>query len=259
MEKGELDIIIDRGSRLFNDYANIQPDGITHLLLFVPLPPWIRILTASNNSAAPIAPHYAAATVFVATVVLVLASSPVKAAFRCGEVPRLSFDREMQFCMLTDIYISAIGAISQRTPDDFIAFLRAIDGAGYKPHSVTFHSPGGSMVGGITLGRLIRHLGLDTHVGKSSQCSSACMLAFIGGRSRKVTHDGRIGNHQIENRYSDVDSVEAIQDTIGYLSRYHQEMQVSPLAVVAAMNRRSYEIYWYSPEERREWGIVTRK
>jgi hypothetical protein len=104
---------------------------------------------------------------------------------------------------------------------------------------------------------MIRANKLDTHVGESSECSSACELAFIGGWSRKVTHDGRIGNHQIMNPYSEVERIQTVQDLISLLSEYHREMQVSPLAVTAAMSKRSNEMYWYSPREQREWGIVT--
>lgn len=165
----------------------------------------------------------------------------------------------MQFCMLTDIYISAVGEITPETPDRFVTFLRSIDSQGYRPHSVTFHSPGGSLASGIELGHLIRRLQLDTHVGKSSECASACMLAFIGGWSRKVTHDGRIGNHQLSNTASDVANIQDIQTLIGYLSDYHSEMNVSPLAVTAAMTKRSSAMYWYSPSERKEWGIETKR
>ncbi len=92
------------------------------------------------------------------------------------------------------------------------------------------------------LGTVIRKLKLDTHVGESSSCASACMLAFIGGWSRKVTHDGRIGNHQVQNTLTDIGSIQGVQDLIGFLSEYHREMNVSPLAVTAAMTRRSNEI-----------------
>lgn len=188
-----------------------------------------------------------------------LSATPAAGAgVHCRDVPRLQFDAPMRFCLRTNIYISAVGRITSATPADFLAFLREVDRSRLaRPHSVTFHSPGGSIVGALALGRMIRTARLDTHVGQSSECASACFLAFIGGWSRKVTHDGRIGNHQIRNSVSEVDRVETVQDLIHLLSDYHREMQVSPLAVTAAMSKRSSEMYWYSPIERREWGIVT--
>lgn len=182
-----------------------------------------------------------------------------ESAVRCSDTVGLSFTNDMQFCMRTDIFISAVGRITINTPDNLESFLLTIGSRGYQPHSLTFHSPGGSLFGGIKLGRIIRELKLDTHVGEGSTCSSACMLSFIGGWSRKVTHDGRVGNHQLSNAATDVASIESVQSLIGYLSNYHREMNVSPLAVTAAMTRHSDEMYWYSSVEREEWGIVTKR
>lgn len=202
-------------------------------------------------------------SIFLGVVALVaVLCAPVTSAsanVRCSSISGLSYNSPMKFCMRSDIYVAAVGEITSRTPEDLIAFLRRVTASGLQPHSVTFHSPGGSLVGGIGLGRIIRTLELDTHVGEASRCTSACMLAFIGGWSRKVTHDGRIGNHQIRNALTEIGSIEGIQDLIAYLSDYHREMNVSPLAVNAAMSRRSHEMYWYSREERNEWGIVTRR
>lgn len=186
-------------------------------------------------------------------------TGPSKAGVSCDAVGRLSYDAPMTFCMRTDIFIAAVGQITAQTPDEFLSFLGAVSRRGLRPESVTFHSPGGSLGAGIELGRIIRSLRLDTHVGKSSVCGSSCMLAFIGGWSRKVTHDGRIGNHQFKNRLREVDRVEDVQDLIARLAEYHREMNVSPLALSAAITRRADEMYWYSPQERAEWGIVTKR
>ncbi len=49
------------------------------------------------------------------------------------------------------------------------------------------------------------------------------------------------------------------QIQVGFLSRYHDLIQVSPLAVTGSMSRRADDIYWQSPAERREWGIMTKR
>lgn len=199
------------------------------------------------------------AGVMAALLGLCVSISTGHAQVRCRDIVDLSYSNPMTFCMRSDIFVSAIGHVSKDTPIEFLSFLETVVKLGYEPHSVTFHSPGGSLLGGVTLGRVIRKLKLDTHVGKSSKCASACMLAFIGGWSRKVTHDGRIGNHQLSDSATDVASIEGIQDLIGYLVEYHKEMNVSPLAVTAAMTRHADEIYWYDSRERSEWGIVTKR
>ena len=71
---------------------------------------------------------------------------------------------------------------------------------------VTFNSNGGSLVGGIRLGRVIRSLGMNTSIGKTMPndrwhktekgvCFSACAYAFLGGVQRLV-RAGEYGVHQ---------------------------------------------------------------
>ena len=171
---------------------------------------------------------------------------------------RLQKDQPMHFCMKSQIYVAAIGTIGQETPLRLMAFLDAARHAGYDPQSVTFHSDGGNLRAAIQMGKTIRAIGLDTHVGKDSICASACMEAFIGGRSRKVTHNGRIGQHQYSSQYG-IDTIENVQNKIAYLGEYYKSMQVSPLALTQSLTKTREEMYWYSQKEMSEWGIVTRR
>ncbi len=186
---------------------------------------------------------------------LLLETKQSNAGVQCSDAGRIAYQAPMQFCMRTGIYISAVGVITQNTPNEFLRFLSKVDKLGFTPAAVTFHSPGGSLFGGLTLGSIIRERKLHTRVGQNSDCSSACMVAFIGGRSRKVAHNGSIGNHQFALDADD----RVVQSLIAFVSDYHKRMDVSPLAVEAAMTRTPDEMYWYSPQEISEWGIVTRR
>jgi hypothetical protein len=55
-------------------------------------------------------------------------------------------------------------------------------------------SPGGSMIDGIAVEKIIRKHGLDTHV--ELLCASACTEAFFGGTKRTVAPTARLGFHQ---------------------------------------------------------------
>ena len=70
---------------------------------------------------------------------------------------------------------------------------------------VILHSPGGSLVEGIRLGRTISELNATTDVRMKSsdnsksqpgECLSACVLAYIGGTYRYLQKDSKIGIHQ---------------------------------------------------------------
>jgi hypothetical protein len=58
---------------------------------------------------------------------------------------------------------------------------------------VHLNSVGGRVVVGRNLGALIRERHLTTYV--SGQCSSACTLAFLGGKQRLITANGKLGFH----------------------------------------------------------------
>jgi len=74
---------------------------------------------------------------------------------------------------------------------------------------VYFNSPGGSLIAGMEIGRLLRQRGYDTHVGKRTAdvhelvggvCYSACPFAYAGGVRRYLEHDSVLGVHLAKNR-----------------------------------------------------------
>jgi hypothetical protein len=60
--------------------------------------------------------------------------------------------------------------------------------------TVVLSSPGGSMIDGIAVEKIIRQHGVNTHV--ELMCASACSEAFQGGEKRTVAPTGRLGFHQ---------------------------------------------------------------
>jgi hypothetical protein len=76
---------------------------------------------------------------------------------------------------------------------------------------VYLNSPGGSLIAGIELGRLLRKYGLSTDVGRKSPasnkrfdieeggCYSACAYAYLGGQFRYLKEDSHYGVHQFKS------------------------------------------------------------
>lgn len=58
---------------------------------------------------------------------------------------------------------------------------------------VELDSPGGLVVEGLAIGRLIEARGLDTFAPR--RCHSACVMAFAGGTGRFISADTRMGMH----------------------------------------------------------------
>jgi len=151
---------------------------------------------------------------------------------------------------------------------------------------ISFNSPGGSLVGAIRLGRVIRDLGMSTSIGKTvsdgrwyglekGACYSACAYAFLGGVSRSV-ESGEYGVHQFYQQallqnpegkvFTPID-FSLQQVTTGLLLSYVLEMGASAQLVIEAnktlpndMNllskqqlidfRVSFDPHHYGP-----WGI----
>ena len=74
---------------------------------------------------------------------------------------------------------------------------------------VYFNSPGGSLIAGMAIGRLLRQRGFDAHVGKRTHdvreqvggvCYSACPFAYAGGVRRYLRPDSVLGVHRAANR-----------------------------------------------------------
>lgn len=74
---------------------------------------------------------------------------------------------------------------------------------------VYFNSPGGSLLAGMAIGRVLREHGFDTHVGRRTAdarrpaggvCFSACPFAYAGGLRRSLRKDSELGVHRARNR-----------------------------------------------------------
>lgn len=112
---------------------------------------------------------------------------------------------------------------------------------------ITLHSPGGSLQGGMLLGREIRRLNLDTIGARSFtewtrgrgepqesvlvprvECHSACVYAFAGGMARAVEDGAIFGVHQFASAAPNLSGESGAQVTVVLLRAYLQEMGVSP-------------------------------
>jgi|GEM_PF-3520842 len=141
--------------------------------------------------------------------------------------------------------------------------------------TIVFDSPGGSLVGGVELGTLIRRLKLDTElapqyteevrdrspdgyhertVAKNVVCASACSLAFIGGVRRSIVSGGRFGVHQfstVGGNLSEGDSQITVTNLANYVSSMGVDRQMIDIASVTASN----SIHWVTDQVARQLRI----
>jgi hypothetical protein len=130
----------------------------------------------------------------------------------------------------------------------------------YQPTVISFDSNGGSVVAAIKIGRAIRALSANTVQIRSTQCASACALAFIGGVKRSA-EAGSIGVHQAS--FSDdaaLDSktaVTTVQIMTGEIIGYLSDMGVSPNLLRLSLSIESSDMRYLTTAEMQDWNIIT--
>jgi hypothetical protein len=180
------------------------------------------------------------------------------------------------------LFVLGIGEITDETPAAFRDFL------GRNPDAekrLRLSSPGGSLLGGIALGEMIRSAGYATEIGATRHngdgsvtsggapgsqrtpgvCASACAYAFLGGVERTIDINSKIGFHRFYRESAiaqptarlftgaDLDGAQRTTAAIVlYLLRMGIDARVASLAAEAAPN----EIRWLSDKEAHELRIT---
>ena len=68
--------------------------------------------------------------------------------------------------------------------------------AGYQKNAIVFlNSPGGQLQTALNIGLVTYQHGFSTAVADGTVCTSACALAWLGGKQRFIGKDARIGFH----------------------------------------------------------------
>src|SRR4051812_37253308 len=106
--------------------------------------------------------------------------------------------------------------------------------------SLTLHSGGGSLEGGMALGRVIREHGLHTYIGQKGNwepfgywktlpghCMSAAALAFLGGEFRFVGEGNQFGVHRFTLGPNEIDREGRAQVQSAAVIEYIRSMDVN--------------------------------
>ena len=172
--------------------------------------------------------------------------------------------------------IVADGEITESTPDEFIAFVRANSQARDVRSVVLLNSPGGKVVASMELGRVFRKVGAATVVARAvsdgdgrshltaGRCFSACVYALMGGRKRVVPAQSLVGVHRMFALESGADPAGGgggtrrrfdNGDMRSVLSRYSDAMGVSRDLINTAERTPTESIHVLSPSEVARWRL----
>jgi Predicted periplasmic protein len=128
--------------------------------------------------------------------------------------------------------------------------------------AIYLNSPGGSLGGGIRLGKYFRQNRIKTVVEGNETCASACALAFLGGTDRggnrwmSSTTTSRLGFHAYRNadgtRYEDIENVQQI---VASILQYGQLVDAPMEIFVRNFQTPANQMYWFSTHELLDLGI----
>lgn len=142
--------------------------------------------------------------------------------------------------------------------DDPGVLARVVGASGAK--IVTFNSTGGNIISAMAYGRTIRSLGLSTLQIRSSECASACALAFVGGVNRHA-EPGAIGVHQSsfapEHTLDGQSAVAAVQRVTAHIITYLVEMGVDPRLLQLSLSVSSDDMRYLTASEMQDFKVTT--
>lgn len=175
-------------------------------------------------------------------------------------------DGNGSFCGTRVLAEGAIEADSAAKLDRFLNLPRPRGNELPTYGTIAFDSPGGSLYGGILLGKLIRARKLDTALAPSydrvnrektegyetflsgAKCASACVLAFAGGVNREVAAGSRMGVHQFSGAARNIGDA-ATQVTVVQIASYLRDMGVNRELLDIASLVPPTAIYWLQADQ----------
>lgn len=140
-------------------------------------------------------------------------------------------------------------------------FFEHLDGLAAPVETVALHSPGGSVLDALEIGRRLRAEGIDTRVGPGEACLSACPYILAGGVEREVSRAAVVGVHQHVFGQSTALpaflAVEDIQRGQAEVMEHLDAMGVSLRLAAKAMQTPPEEIYVLVAEELEAFALAT--
>jgi hypothetical protein len=131
---------------------------------------------------------------------------------------------------------------------------------------LAIHSPGGSLLEGMKLGKVIRAAGLFTYVGRESanpndpmrpgECYSACALAFLGGQFRWIYPASMYGVHRFNFTGQIQQNTDVTQILSASIVQYIRDMGVDPTLFNAMTSTSSDSIYILPQSQLKQWRVV---
>jgi len=168
------------------------------------------------------------------------------------------------FGTASEIFVE--GEIDENTPKEFELLINEKDIKEYS--NVFLHSPGGNLLAGIAIGRIIRKHGFNTYVAKSQSkptkqwgteagaCFSACTLAYMGGVFRFMDEHSRYGVHRFYSDRTTANDKDIAQMMSAVEVQYLREMGIETSFFSSMVSTGRDSVYEPNRQELENAGVV---
>lgn len=206
---------------------------------------------------------------------LLVVTGGLMAGPEAAQAADMSFENVCKGNSAASCYVQADGGITLDTPKLFARYLESEHSDGNK---VLLNSPGGSLLGGLELGKLIREAGMETEIGIWKQdgvfgeteqggiCMSACSYAFLGGKVRRIPDGNRLGFHQFYMSGDKPDQVSSSevdkalmsgQELSSLIVRYLLEMGIDARIFVLGTGAKPNDMFVPDAAQLEEFSLIT--
>jgi ATP-dependent protease ClpP protease subunit len=120
---------------------------------------------------------------------------------------------------------------------------------------VILNSPGGLLLEGMALGRLIRELGYSTSVARGGVCHSACVFALLGGVYRFAAPQSSIGVHRFSSGSAAVDA-DTVQVVAAAVVNHIRQLGADVDLFDRMTRKGSEQLLVLTQKELKELGVI---
>jgi hypothetical protein len=122
------------------------------------------------------------------------------------------------------------------------------------PHAVVaFNSPGGALIAGLQIGKVIRLHHFPTIVSNGFACASACAVAWLAGTPMLMQQGSRIGFHAAFNEQAGIKVGSNVGNAL--VGAYMSEMGLSYAAIGELEEAAPDDIKWLTIEDAHRLGL----
>jgi hypothetical protein len=147
------------------------------------------------------------------------------------------------------VVIGIVGGLKDGDDSKFASSIQKAKSLGIHISAVSLDSPGGLVIVGASIAKLVRSNGFNTLVPSDATCASACFMIFAAGKERFAGDKARIGVHSANNpKLGETD--DAKSSTID-MARFLAELGVPPPILGKLVTARPADMAWLTPDDLR--------